>query len=121
MGVWVNFYKISAFVISAVYAGAAGALFGSFAGVASPDNFTFDDSVGFLCMSVIGGNRTILGAVIGAFVLTALSEALRVFQAYRLIIYGVILILTVIYMPNGLIGLRLPSRRRSAKATRSPA
>jgi branched-chain amino acid transport system permease protein len=109
MGVPVNLYKVSAFVISAIYAGAAGALFGSFAGVASPDNFTFDDSVGFLCMSVVGGNRTILGAVVGAFVLTGLSEALRVFQAYRLIIYGAILILTVIYMPNGLIGLRLGS------------
>ena len=122
MGVWVNRYKISAFVVSAVYAGAAGALFGSFAGVASPDNFTFDDSVGFLCMSVIGGNRTILGAVLGAFVLTVLSEALRVFQAYRLIIYGAILILTVIYMPNGLIGLRLPSRLpRASKAKGTPA
>ncbi len=111
MGVRVNLYKVSAFVISAVYAGAAGALFGSFAGVASPDNFTFDDSVGFLCMSVIGGNRSIFGAVVGAMVLTGLSEALRVFQAYRLIIYGGILILTVIYMPSGLIGLRLPFRR----------
>ncbi len=110
MGVRVNAYKVSAFVISAVYAGAAGALFGSFAGVASPDNFTFDDSVGFLCMSVVGGNRTILGAVVGAFVLTGLSEALRIFQAYRLVIYGAILILTVIYMPNGLIGLRIPRR-----------
>ncbi len=121
MGVPVNVYKISAFMISAVYAGAAGALFGCFAGVASPDNFTFDDSVGFLCMSVIGGNRTILGAVLGAVVLTGLSEALRVFQAYRLIIYGAILILTVIYMPNGLIGLRLPFRLRTAKPKGVPA
>ncbi|MFZ5754725.1 MAG: branched-chain amino acid ABC transporter permease, partial [Bacillota bacterium] len=96
---------ISAFVISAVYAGVAGALFGSFAGVASPDNFTFDESVAFLSMSVIGGNRSIVGAVIGAFVLTFLSEALRVFQALRLVIYGGILIFTVIYMPKGLYGL----------------
>ncbi len=116
MGVRVNLYKVSAFVISAVYAGAAGALFGSFAGVASPDNFTFDDSVGFLCMSVVGGNRTVLGAVVGAFVLTGLSEALRIFQAYRLVIYGAILILTVIYMPNGLIGLRIPRRFLRTKA-----
>lgn len=105
MGVPVNHYKIWAFIISAMYAGAAGALYGTFAGVASPDNFTFDDSVGFLCMSVIGGSRTIEGAIIGAFVLTFLSEALRAFQAYRLIIYGVILIFTVIYMPQGLAGI----------------
>lgn len=105
MGVNVNRYKIWAFAISAVYAGVAGALFGSFAGVASPDNFTFDDSVAFLCMSVIGGNRSIGGAIIGAFVLTGLSEALRVFQAMRLVIYGGILIFTVIYMPRGLYGL----------------
>jgi len=104
MGVNVNLYKISAFVVSAVYAGAAGAFFGSFAGVASPDNFTFDDSVGFLCMSVVGGNRSIAGAVVGALVLTALSEALRIFQGFRLIIYGSILIFTVIFMPRGLAG-----------------
>ena len=105
MGVPVNRYKIWAFIISAIYAGLAGALYGTFSGVASPDNFTFDDSVGFLCMSVIGGNRTIAGAVIGAFMLTFLSEALRAFQAFRLVIYGAILIFTVIYMPQGLAGL----------------
>ncbi|MCL4516572.1 MAG: branched-chain amino acid ABC transporter permease [Firmicutes bacterium] len=105
MGVPVNSYKVVAFVVSAAYAGIAGALYGSFAGVASPDNFTFEDSVGFLSMSVIGGNRTIYGALLGSFVLTVLSEALRVFQTYRLIIYGIILILTVIFVPQGLSGL----------------
>lgn len=105
MGVPVNKYKISAFVISAIYAGVAGAIYGVFSGVASPDNFTFDDSVAFLCMSVIGGNRSITGAIIGAFVLTIMSEALRALQMYRLIFYGAILIFTVIYMPQGLVGL----------------
>lgn len=105
MGVPVDRYKIWAFIISAMYAGAAGALYGTFSGVASPDNFTFDDSVGFLCMSVIGGNRTIAGAIVGAFMLTFLSEALRAFQAFRLVIYGAILIFTVIYMPQGLAGV----------------
>ena len=105
MGVPVNYYKIAAFVISAMFAGLAGGLFGAFSGVASPDNFTFDDSVAFLCMSVIGGNRTILGGIAGAFVLTIISELLRVFQGTRLIIYGFILIFTVIYMPNGLVGI----------------
>lgn len=114
MGVPVNRYKSAAFVISAVYAGLAGALYGAFAGVASPDNFTFDDSVAFLCMSVIGGNRTIAGAIIGTFVLTGLSEALRAFQAYRLIIYGAILIFTVIYMPQGLAGLLASAKERLA-------
>jgi len=105
MGVNINRYKISAFIISAMFAGFAGSLFGSFSGVTSPDNFTFDESVGFLCMSVIGGNRSIVGAVIGAFGLTAVSEALRVFQGFRLVIYGGILIFTVIFMPQGIIGL----------------
>ncbi len=105
MGVPVNMYKIAAFVISAMYAGMAGSLFGVFAGVASPDNFTFDDSVAFLCMSVVGGNRSIAGAIIGTFLLTVLSEALRTFQAYRLVIYGGILIFTVIYMPQGIYGM----------------
>lgn len=111
MGVPVNTYKISAFVISAIYAGIAGCLFGAYSGVASPDNFTFDDSVGFLCMSVVGGNNTIIGALIGSFVLTILSELLRVFQSLRLILYGLILIMTVIYMPKGLAGFIEPVRK----------
>ncbi len=105
MGIPVNRYKISAFIISAFYAGLAGAIYGVFSGVASPDNFTFDDSVAFLCMAVIGGNRTIAGAFIGAFALTILSEGLRALQTYRLILYGAILIYTVIYMPQGLVGI----------------
>ena len=105
MGVRINRYKSAAFILSAIYAGMAGALYGVFSGVASPDNFTFDDSVAFLCMSVIGGGRTIAGAIIGSFMLTGLSEALRALQAYRLILYGGILIFTVIYMPQGLVGV----------------
>lgn len=115
MGVPVNRYKISAFVISALYAGLAGAVYGVFSGVASPDNFTFDDSVAFLCMSVIGGNRSIAGAFIGAFALTILSEALRALQTYRLILYGAILIYTVIYMPQGLIGVMRSVKERFVK------
>ncbi|MDR7857500.1 branched-chain amino acid ABC transporter permease [Tissierella sp.] len=115
MGVPVDKYKIAAFAISAMFAGIAGALFGSFSGVTSPDNFTFDESVAFLCMSVIGGNKTILGGIFGAFVLTILSEYLRVFQGARLIVYGLILVLTVIYMPNGLVGIFNDLKNKKAK------
>lgn len=111
MGVRVNRYKCAAFILSAAYAGIAGALYGVFSGVASPDNFTFDDSVAFLCMSVIGGSRTIVGAIVGSFVLTGMSEALRALHAYRLILYGGILIFTVIYMPQGLVGLAATVRK----------
>ncbi|NLJ59596.1 MAG: branched-chain amino acid ABC transporter permease [Firmicutes bacterium] len=105
MGVPTNIYKVAAFAIGAAYAGVAGSIFGSFSGVASPDGFTFDDSVGFLCMSVIGGNRSIFGALIGSITLTLLSELLRFMQSYRLIVYGAILLLTAIFMPQGLSGL----------------
>jgi len=105
MGVRVSQYKISAFVISAIYAGLAGALFVSFSGVSSPDNFTFDDSVGFLAMSVVGGSTSIFGGLLGTFALTMTSEFLRTFRDFRLIIYGFILVTTVIYMPQGLYGL----------------
>lgn len=125
MGVPVNAYKVTAFAIGAAYAGLAGTLYGSFAGVASPDNFTFDDSVAFLCMSVVGGNRSVLGAVAGAFALTILSEALRPLQTYRLVIYGAILIFTVVFMPRGLTDLlanglkRWRARRAAARAART--
>jgi branched-chain amino acid transport system permease protein len=121
MGVRVNRYKSAAFILSAVYAGMAGVLYGAFSGVASPDNFTFDDSVTFLCMSVIGGTRTIAGALVGSFMLTGLSEVLRVLQAYRLILYGGILIFTVIYMPQGLVGLAANVREIMKKRRGEPA
>lgn len=105
MGVPTDRYKVAAFAISAAYAGIAGALYGPFAGVASPDNFTFEDSVGFLCMSVVGGNRTVYGALVGALALTVFSEALRFLQTFRLIVYGAILLSTVVFMPQGLSGL----------------
>ena len=104
MGVPTNIYKVAAFAIGAAYAGIAGSLYGSFAGVASPDSFTFDDSVGFLCMSVIGGNRSVYGALIGSVSLTLFSELLRFMQSYRLIVYGAILLLTAIFMPRGISG-----------------
>jgi len=118
MGVNVNRYKIAAFVISAMFAGLAGGLMGSFAGVTSPDNFTFDDSVSFLCMSVIGGNTTVIGGIVGAFILTIISEALRFFQSLRLIIYGCILVFTVIYMPNGLAGVVNGVRNKLKKSSK---
>ncbi|NLS44215.1 MAG: branched-chain amino acid ABC transporter permease [Firmicutes bacterium] len=105
MGVPTNTYKVSAFAISAIYAGIAGSMFGCFSGVASPDAFTFNDSVGFLCMSIIGGSRSIYGAFIGSVTLTFVSELLRFMQLYRLIIYGAILLLTAILMPQGLSGM----------------
>lgn len=105
MGVPTHTYKVAAFALAAAFAGIAGALYGPFAGVASPDNFTFDDSVGFLCMSVVGGNRSVYGAIAGALALTLFSEALRFLQQLRLIVYGAILLTTVIFMPNGLAGL----------------
>jgi len=114
MGVPTDRYKVVAFAVSAAYAGIAGALYGPFSGVASPDTFTFESSVGFLCMSVIGGNRTVYGALVGALALTVFSEALRFLEAYRLIVYGAILLSTVVFMPQGLLTLALaPAARRS--------
>ncbi|MDR1886213.1 MAG: branched-chain amino acid ABC transporter permease [Synergistaceae bacterium] len=112
MGVPVDRYKTAAFMISAAFAGAAGSIYGAFSGVTSPDNFTFDDSVAFLCMSVVGGSRTVGGAVVGTVALVSLTELLRAFQAYRLIVYGLILIITVIYMPQGLAGLMFKKHTR---------
>ncbi|MEW6399296.1 MAG: branched-chain amino acid ABC transporter permease [Bacillota bacterium] len=118
MGVPVNVYKVAAFAISAAYAGLAGAMYGPFTSVASPDSFTFDDSVGYLCMSVVGGNRGVWGALVGAFALTVLSELLRPFQSYRLIIYGLILICTVVFLPQGVTGLVMGLIRRWRRGSR---
>lgn len=104
MGVPTTAYKIGAFALSALYAGVAGALYASLLTYISPDSFTFDDSVSFVSMIVVGGIGSIPGAVTGSVVLSVLPELLRAFKDFRLIIYGAILVGSVIAFPFGIVG-----------------
>jgi branched-chain amino acid transport system permease protein len=106
MGIDTTGYKVRAFVISAFFAGVAGALSGAFEGNLSPQSFTFVRSFEIVAMVVLGGMGSITGATIAALVLTVLPEYLRRLSELRMVIYSVALIVLMLVRPRGLLGTR---------------
>ena len=111
MGINTTRYKVLAFVISAALAGVAGGLSGQlFANPLNPQNLNFVKSIEVVVMIVLGGIGSITGAVLGATTLTILPEALRTFDqqfpGLRMVIYALLLILLMIFRPQGLLGRR---------------
>ena len=118
MGVDTTRFKVLSFVISSMFAGIAGGLFGHFTMYLHPNSFTFVASFYVIIMIVIGGLGSIEGAVLGAVVFTVVLEMFRGFGAFRLINFSVLLVLIMIYRPEGLLGSwTLIKRRRKAGAT----
>lgn len=115
-GIPVTAYKTFAFVVSAFFAGVAGALYSGYLGILKPDNFKFMTSIEILVMVVLGGMGSMLGSVVSAAVLTALPEALRVLSDWRMIAYALLLILVMIFKPSGLMGQYDFSMKRSLEA-----
>ncbi len=111
MGINTTRYKVLSFVISSAFAGVAGGLFGHlFGNLLIPQSFSFVKSIEIIVMIVLGGIGSITGAVLGATILTILPEALRDFdQQYpglRMVVYSLLLILLMIFRPQGLLGRR---------------
>ena len=105
-GVNVRKYKLLAFVISALYAGCAGSLGAHMnPGFIHPNNYTIVEMVTLLLMVVLGGIGHIWGGIIGAVVVTIVSDLTREYYQYQMLIFGMIIVLTVIYMPKGIGGL----------------
>ena len=102
LGVDVVRYKVIAFTFSAGLAGLAGALFGFTQGSFSANNFNVGLSIELLVMVVVGSLSSPWGALFGAFFITFVPTLLDDFQAYKLIIYGSILLIVTVLMPNGL-------------------
>ncbi len=123
MGINTRNLKLLAFAMGATFGGLAGGLFANFQGFISPESFNLMESIMILCMIVLGGMGHIPGVIFGAIVLTVLPEALRytgdlqrnvLGQVYvdpadlRMLLFGVALVLVMLYRPAGLI----PSKRR---------
>ena len=104
VGINTTYYKVFAFVISAVFAGIAGGMYAHQMGVLNAKQFDFNYSINILVMVVLGGMGSFTGATISATVLTILPEMLRGFNDYRMIIYSLILIIMMIFRPSGLLG-----------------
>ncbi len=101
MGVNVSRFKVQVFVLSAIYASIAGSLYAHFITFISPPTFGLFASILLLMMVVIGGGN-IWGALLGAGILTILPEYLRAFKDFDILIYGVILMAILLFMPEGL-------------------
>ena len=111
-GVPVARYKTVAFGLSAFYTGVAGGLFAFVVGFLSPDAFDVFMSVDFIVMIILGGLGSVPGSVVGAAVVTVLHDSLAAFQNYRPLIFGVILIACMLFMPGGIIGVGARLARR---------
>lgn len=98
-------YKITAFVVAGAYAGLAGSLLAHSIKFISPDSYSFDQSVVFLVMLILGGSSSIGGAILGAVLLTFLPEVLRPLKASYIMVYGAAVIVMIVFMPRGLMGL----------------
>jgi branched-chain amino acid transport system permease protein len=102
MGVNTAKYKIQVFVLSAVYASLAGSLYAHFITFLNPTPFGFHFSIVLVAMVAVGGMANVWGAMIGAALLTLLPEYLRAFHDYDILIYGSILLVIMIFLPQGL-------------------
>lgn len=106
MGINTTYYKVAAFVIGSFFAGVAGALFAHNFYIIQPGQFGFLKSVDILILVVLGGLGSISGAIISAIFLTLVSTYLQEFPETRMIIYSLVLIIVMLYRPQGLMGTK---------------
>jgi len=107
-GVDVARHKVQVFVIGAAFAAVAGSLYAHYITFVSPDPFGLTFSVELLVMVVVGGSRSLWGALLGAALMTGLSQQIEKVEAIKeltVVVYGTVLMLCVIFMPDGLAGL----------------
>ena len=104
MGVNTSMMKLKAFAGGAFIAGATGALFASFQDSVFPNNFDFPQLVIVYCMVILGGLGNVTGVILGAVLLSILPEFLREYGAYRMMFYGLILIVLMALRPQGIMG-----------------
>ncbi len=95
--------KLSAFMMGASTAGIAGVFFATYQGFVNPTSFTFFESALILAIVVLGGMGSTIGVVLAAFVLTVAPELLRSFADYRVLLFGVLMVLMMIWRPRGLV------------------
>jgi ABC-type branched-subunit amino acid transport system permease subunit len=106
-GIGVARWKIFAFTLGNFFAGAAGALYAMMTGFIAPNSFTFGDSLILVSIVILGGLGNAVGVIPAALLLLVLPEKLQVIQEYRFLLYAVLVILILLYRPDGLLPRRL--------------
>ncbi|KGH24120.1 MULTISPECIES: high-affinity branched-chain amino acid ABC transporter permease LivM [Comamonas] len=98
--------KLSAFTLGAMFAGFGGAFFAARQGIVNPESFTFIESALILAIVVLGGMGSQLGVIVAAIILTVLPELAREFSEYRMLIFGLVMILMMVWRPQGLLPMK---------------
>jgi branched-chain amino acid transport system permease protein len=95
--------KLTAFALGATWAGMAGVLFAAKTTFINPASFTIWESIVILCIVVLGGMGSVFGVIVGALVLILLPEYLRAFSEYRMLMFGIVLVIMMIFRPGGIV------------------
>lgn len=121
MGIDKTKTKLTAFALGATWAGMAGVLFAAKTTFINPASFTFLESAMILSIVVLGGMGSILGVVAGALVLILLPEYLRAFSDYRMLLFGTLMVLMMVFRPQGIVAnLRRTYRFRPREESHEP-
>jgi len=104
-GISRSYYKVSAFVLSAGVAGLAGGLFAQLDSYVAPNTFSYNLSVEFLIALIFGGTRSTLGNLIGVSIFVFLPDLFTAFADARLMVYGVLLLVVLFFLPDGVAGM----------------
>jgi branched-chain amino acid transport system permease protein len=115
MGVNTASYKVQIFVFSAVVASLAGSYYAHFVTFVSPITFDANTSILLVTMVIVGGMSSVWGAILGAALLSILPEYLRTFGDYDILVYGAIILIIMMFAPEGLAGIAAALRRRLSK------
>ncbi|XAK01717.1 high-affinity branched-chain amino acid ABC transporter permease LivM [Vandammella animalimorsus] len=100
--------KLSAFTLGAMFAGFGGAFFAARQGLVNPESFTFIESALILAVVVLGGMGSQIGVILAAIVLTVLPEVAREFAEYRMLLFGLVMVLMMMWRPQGLLPTKRP-------------
>jgi branched-chain amino acid transport system permease protein len=100
--------KLSAFTLGAMFAGFGGAFFAARQGMVNPESFTFIESALILAIVVLGGMGSQVGVILAAILLTVLPEVAREFAEYRMLMFGLVMVLMMMWRPQGLLPMKRP-------------
>ena len=106
VGINITYYKVLGFVLASLFGGVGGAMYAFQIGYLAPVTFGFVKSVEIFVIVVLGGMGSLTGAIIAAMFLTYLPEALREFEKFRLLAYSMLLVITMLFRPQGLMGTK---------------
>lgn len=108
--------KLSAFTLGACFAGFAGSFFAARQGLVTPESFTFIESAIILAIVVLGGMGSQLGVILAAIVMILLPEMMREFSEYRMLMFGALMVLMMIWRPQGLLPMQRPVMKMKGEA-----